>query len=92
MAANLEQQIIQLIGTFKKYAGKDGDSSSLNQAELTEMAMKEFPSLCKNEKKDEILKGVFGKMDMDGDKKVTFDEFAMFFCFITIALEGNLNK
>ncbi|OCT69539.1 protein S100-A2 [Xenopus laevis] len=92
MAGNLEQLIIHLIATFKKYAGKDGDCSSLNQNELTDLAVKEFPSLCNNAKKDEILKGVMGKMDMDGDKKVTYEEFAMFFCFISIALEESLSK
>ncbi|KAE8588940.1 hypothetical protein XENTR_v10022827 [Xenopus tropicalis] len=88
MAINLEQMAMHLNVIFKKYAGKDGDCSSLNQNELCEMALKEFPHLCTSEKKDAILNGVIGKMDMDGDKKVTFEEFALFFAFISIALHG----
>ncbi|KAM4690944.1 protein S100-A4-like [Rhinophrynus dorsalis] len=85
--ANLENSMVQIIGCYKKYAGKDGDCSSLSQAELAELATKEFPTLCNSKDKDKILSGIFGQMDMDGDKKVDFKEFCIFLCCIMMALE-----
>ncbi|MEE6526638.1 hypothetical protein FKM82_027385 [Ascaphus truei] len=87
MSGNLESCMGYIITTFKKYAGSDKDSSTLSQDELCEMVKKEFPSLCKNEKKDQILKGIFGSMDMDGDQKVSFKEFVVFLGCLTLALE-----
>uniref|UniRef100_A0A6I8RMX0 EF-hand domain-containing protein n=1 Tax=Xenopus tropicalis TaxID=8364 RepID=A0A6I8RMX0_XENTR len=90
MAINLEQMAMHLNVIFKKYAGKDGDCSSLNQNELCEMALKEFPHLCVSTLAPETCGSSFSLscMDMDGDKKVTFEEFALFFAFISIALHG----
>ncbi|XP_068108511.1 protein S100-A4-like isoform X2 [Hyperolius riggenbachi] len=81
----IEDMMIALIQKFDFYAKGDGDGSSLNQDELCKLAEKEFPSLCASKKKDEILKSVIMKMDMDGDKKVTFDEYMIFLsCLIMI--------
>ncbi|XP_053551493.1 protein S100-G-like [Bombina bombina] len=92
MGEKLEDLMIKLIGTFKTYAGKDGDGNFLNQDELCELATKEFPTLCTSGKKDEILKGIIGEMDMDGDKKVSFKEFIIFFGFLSLALEDYMGK
>ncbi|XP_075699489.1 protein S100-A5-like [Rhinoderma darwinii] len=86
----LQDLMITLISTFDKYAKGDGDSSTLSQNELFELAKKEFPALCQSEKKDEILKGVIGQMDMDGDNKVNFKEFVIFISCLTIALKENI--
>ncbi|XP_053560378.1 protein S100-P-like [Bombina bombina] len=87
MSGNLENFIGILTSTFRKYAGKDGKDSTLSQDELCDLAVKEFPTLCNSSKKDDILKGIIGQMDMDGDKTVTFKEFVMFTGFLAIALE-----
>ncbi|XP_053331590.1 protein S100-G-like [Spea bombifrons] len=92
MAGNLEAIMVGLVAVFKKYAGKDGDAQTLSKSELTELALKEFPTLSKAENKDSVLKGVFGQMDMDGDNKVTFKEFVIFFGCLTIALEEHLGR
>ncbi|OCT66703.1 protein S100-G [Xenopus laevis] len=81
--STLEKSIFDLVETYKKYAG---DDCVLNQEELRKLAMKEFPTLCQSDQKDDIMKKVFAQMDMDGDNKVTFKEFALFYCYIAISL------
>ncbi|XP_053331592.1 protein S100-G-like [Spea bombifrons] len=90
MAGNLEAIMVGLMAIFKKYAGKDGEGQSLSKSELTELALKEFPTLSKTENKDNILQGVFGQMDMDGDNEVTFKEFVLFVGCVTMALGDHL--
>ncbi|XP_068108508.1 protein S100-A4-like isoform X2 [Hyperolius riggenbachi] len=85
-SGTIENMMFALIKKFDFYAKGDGDGSSLNQDELCKLAEKEFPSLCTSNKKDEILKSVIGKMDMDGDKKVTFDEYMIFLSCLAMIL------
>ncbi|CAJ0967220.1 unnamed protein product [Ranitomeya imitator] len=86
----LQDQMIGIILTFDKYAKGDGDCSSLSQAELVELAKKEFPALSQNQSKDELLKGIFGKLDMDGDKKVDFKEFMLFISCLAMAIKESI--
>ncbi|XP_063295284.1 protein S100-A4-like [Pelobates fuscus] len=90
MSGNLETCMVQICSTFQRYAGKDGDAKTLSKTELVELATKEFPALCSNQNKDEVLKGVFGQLDMDGDGKVDFKEFCIFICCLTMALKEHL--
>lgn len=87
MADNLETIMGKVCGTFNKYASKDGKASTLSKSELAELAVAEFPTLCSSGKKDEILKNVFGKMDMDADGQVDFKEFCIFLCCLMMFLK-----
>ncbi|XP_040267988.1 protein S100-B-like [Bufo bufo] len=86
----LQAVMITMMKTFDSYAKGDGDSSTLSKSELINMVQKEFPALCESQKKDEILKGIFGQMDMDGDGKVDFKEFSIFMACVTMALKESL--
>ncbi|XP_069507088.1 protein S100-G-like [Ambystoma mexicanum] len=85
---NCEQICLQMAAIFHKYADSDGDCSSLSQPELMKLAKSEFPTLCKSEKGDDILKLICSSMDLNGDKMITFDEFCMFNCALTTALHN----
>ncbi|XP_073493482.1 protein S100-A2-like isoform X2 [Phyllobates terribilis] len=86
----LQDQMIAMIFTFDSYAKGDGDSSSLSQDELFQLAKKEFPALSQNQNKDELLKGIFGKLDTDGNKKVDFKEFMIFISCLTMAIKESI--
>ncbi|XP_078527480.1 protein S100-P-like [Lissotriton helveticus] len=83
---NLEALMCTMIEKFNKYAGEDKDSSTLSQPELIKMAKAEFPTLCKMDKSGDILKGICGKMDLDGDHVVTFQEYGIFMISIACVL------
>ncbi|XP_078526062.1 protein S100-P-like [Lissotriton helveticus] len=87
---NLEFLMLKLIETFDKYAGRDGDSRTLSQSELVQLAKAEFPSLCKAGKDDDVLKGICGSMDIDGDKLVTFQEFGTFIVAVASLLKDHI--
>ncbi|XP_040267987.1 protein S100-A2-like [Bufo bufo] len=86
----LQGVMITMMKTFDSYAKGDGDSSTLSKSELINLVQKEFPALCESQKKDEILKGIFGQMDMDGDGKVDFKEYVTFLACVTICLKKSL--
>ncbi|XP_029435264.1 protein S100-G-like [Rhinatrema bivittatum] len=86
-SCNLETVINNLIQTFDKYARSEGDKGTLSPNELCALARNEFPSLCKDTKSEAILTGILGDMDLDGDKEVTFKEFVLFLCFLTMAIK-----
>ncbi|KAG9463314.1 hypothetical protein GDO78_022008 [Eleutherodactylus coqui] len=83
----LEKLMGEMIVCFRKYAGSDGNSGTLSQQELSEMAKKEFPTLCQSPKKDEILKEIFTQMDRDKSNTIDFKEFMIFLTCMTMALE-----
>ncbi|XP_044128297.1 protein S100-G-like [Bufo gargarizans] len=86
----LQSVMVTLMKTFDSYAKGDGDSGTLSKSELISLVQKEFPALCESQNKDEILKGIFGQMDMDGDNKVNFKEFIIFLACLTISLKESL--
>ncbi|XP_069507069.1 protein S100-G-like [Ambystoma mexicanum] len=84
---NLETITMTLNQIFDRYAGADGDCSSLSQPELLKMCKAEFPTLCKIGTGDEVLKKICSSMDLDGNKSVDFQEFAVFVAAIAVALK-----
>ncbi|KAG8535613.1 hypothetical protein GDO81_028152 [Engystomops pustulosus] len=86
----LQDQMIEMIKVYKHYAAADGIQGSLSKDELATLASEQFPALCQNQKKADILKGIFGEMDMDGDNKISFKEFVIFIGCLTIALQESL--
>ncbi|XP_069806312.1 protein S100-Z-like [Dendropsophus ebraccatus] len=92
MALKLQDLMMRMIDIFNSYAGSDGDCNTLSQSELVALAKAEFPLLCQHENKDQILKGVMGSMDMDGNNKVDFKEFSIFMCALTMALRDSMKQ
>ncbi|KAG8560270.1 hypothetical protein GDO81_014871 [Engystomops pustulosus] len=88
----LQDQMIEMMKVYQHYAAADGIQGSLSKDKLATLASAEFPTLCQNQKKDDILKGIFGEMDMDGDNKISFKEFAIFLGSLTIALKESLEN
>ncbi|XP_069499003.1 protein S100-A4-like [Ambystoma mexicanum] len=84
---SLEQVVVHIIKTFKKHSGADGDAGELNQAELAKLVKEEFPILCGKGKDEAALKEVMKLMDLDGDKSVSFKEFAFFIALLSMELE-----
>ncbi|XP_069074158.1 protein S100-A4-like [Pleurodeles waltl] len=83
----LEKHCETMLQTFKKYSGKDGNSGELDQAELCQLVKNEFPSLSGSGKDEEAVGEVMKMMDMDGDKRVTYKEFAMFLAILSMVME-----
>ncbi|KAM8920763.1 protein S100-G-like [Pelodytes ibericus] len=92
MALNLETCMVSIMAIFNKHSSKDGKPGSLNKDELCELVFQEFPTLCGNAKKDDIMNGIFGKMDMDGNNEVDYREFMIFLTFLSIAMQEQLFK
>ncbi|XP_072283883.1 protein S100-A4-like [Pyxicephalus adspersus] len=89
---NLEDLVSLFIVKFQQYSGKDQDKDTLSQDELCALAVKEFPTLCASQNKQDILNGIIGKMDANKDKKVDFEEFMCFSACVAIAIRGLCSK
>ncbi|XP_077319981.1 protein S100-A6-like [Lithobates pipiens] len=89
----VEEMMTLMIVKFEEYAKKrDSDGNTLNTDELYDLAIAEFPTISGSGKKDEVLKGIIGKMDANNDKKVTFKEFMSFSATVAIVLRESLKK
>ncbi|XP_030043419.1 protein S100-P [Microcaecilia unicolor] len=84
---NLESALNFIRQKFYSYSGTDGDKSTLSANELGALARKEFPSLCRDPKSEEVLKSVLMDMDMDGDKKLNYKEFVLFLVCLSIVMD-----
>ncbi|KAJ6656948.1 hypothetical protein lerEdw1_002949 [Lerista edwardsae] len=76
MAAPLDQAICLLVATFHKYAGKDGDKTTLSKKELKELIQNELtigPKL-----KEAEIQGLMSDLDRNKDEKVNFTEYVTF--------------
>ncbi|XP_078525232.1 protein S100-P-like [Lissotriton helveticus] len=73
----LEELCGTMIQTFKKYSGADGE---LNQEELSKL-------LKASGKDEDLSKEVMKTMDLDGDQKVSFREFAVFLARMSTLME-----
>ncbi|XP_078527714.1 protein S100-A2-like [Lissotriton helveticus] len=83
----LEQLCGAMLQTFKTYSGADGKSGELSQQELQSLVKKEFPSLCASGKDEKAVEEVMKMMDMDCDKKVTYQEYATFLAILSMVME-----
>ncbi|KAK6480687.1 filaggrin-2-like [Huso huso] len=68
--ANVELAVYNLLETFYKYSGKEGDALKLNQKELTTLLQQELPSI--------VQDAVLPSIDTNGDGEVDFEEFISF--------------
>ncbi|XP_078525683.1 protein S100-P-like isoform X1 [Lissotriton helveticus] len=84
---HLEELCGAMIQTFKKYSGADGKDGELNQDELSKLLKVEFPSLSASGKDEDLSKEVMKAMDLDGDQKVSFREFAVFLARMSTLME-----
>ncbi|XP_073466395.1 protein S100-A4-like isoform X2 [Aquarana catesbeiana] len=83
----VEDCMTLMILKFEDYARRHGaDKNTLNINQLYDLGTTEFPTICGNAKKEDMLKGIIGKMDANKDKKVTFEEFMCFSSSVAIAL------
>ncbi|XP_062453818.1 protein S100-A6-like [Rhea pennata] len=76
MAAPLDQAIGLLVCIFHKYAGKEGDKSTLSKRELKELIQKELtigPKLQEAE-----IVGLMADLDRNQDQEVNFQEYVTF--------------
>ncbi|XP_020042531.1 protein S100-A11 [Castor canadensis] len=70
-----EKCIESLIAVFQKYAGKDGNNSTLSKAEFLIFMNTELAAFTKNQKDPGVLDRMMKKLDFNNDGKLDFQEF-----------------
>ncbi|XP_040901172.1 ictacalcin-like [Toxotes jaculatrix] len=71
-----------LMATFDKYAGKEGDKTTLTKAELTELLHNELPVGGAPDKA--AVESFFSDLDNDKDGVVDFKEYVTFVTALTV--------
>nr|XP_020479474.1 protein S100-A11-like [Monopterus albus] len=71
----MEAAISTLITEFKKYAGKDGSSSTLSKDEFQSLVSSQLSHFVKNASDPGTIDQLMGSLDENNDGELTFTEF-----------------
>ncbi|KAL2084210.1 hypothetical protein ACEWY4_019728 [Coilia grayii] len=77
-----------IIKVFKEHAGKDGDASTLSNAEVKGLLCKELGAKMETAKDKQAADKIFQGLDSNRDGKVDFTEFVIMVAALTAAMEA----
>ncbi|XP_058475075.1 ictacalcin-like [Solea solea] len=81
--SDIQEAMALLIKSFDKYSRKEGDTNTLNKAELKELLENELGSLLGKANDKAALDRIFGELDRNKDNSVDFGEFVTLVCCLT---------
>ncbi|XP_042362401.1 ictacalcin-like [Plectropomus leopardus] len=73
--SNIQTSIGLILDTFSKYAGKEGDKTTLTKGELKELLQSELGELLGKANDKEAVDRIFQGLDSNKDNSVDFSEF-----------------
>ncbi|XP_036982248.2 protein S100-A9 isoform X2 [Artibeus jamaicensis] len=93
MPSLLECSLDHVIKVFHQYSRQQEHLDRLNQSEFKEMVKKELPTFLKKEGRDEkAIEDILEDLDTNGDKQLSFEEFAMLVAKLTEAAHEEMHK
>ncbi|XP_064210515.1 protein S100-A10b [Anguilla rostrata] len=87
MPSELERAMEMLISVFHRYAAKEGNSNSLNRAELKTLMESELSGFLKSQKDPDAVGSIMKSLDDNRDGEVDFKEFVSLVVGLSIACE-----
>ncbi|XP_029298314.1 ictacalcin-like [Cottoperca gobio] len=82
--SDTQQAMALLIGSFSKYAGKEGDKHTLSKTELKELLQNELGDLLGKANDKEAVDRIFKGLDTNQDNSVDFNEFTNMVSCLTV--------
>ncbi|KAL2084209.1 hypothetical protein ACEWY4_019727 [Coilia grayii] len=79
-----------IITVFEEHAGKDGDASTLSNAEVKGLLCKEFGAKMETAKDKQAAEKMFQELDGNKDGKVDFTEFVTLVAAFTAIIKESL--
>ncbi|KAM7054919.1 protein S100-A9 [Molossus nigricans] len=93
MSSLMECSIETIINIFHQYSTRLGHPDRLNQREFKQMAKKELPNFLKKEnRKPGAVEDIMEDLDTNGDKDLSFEEFAILVGRLTEASHEEMHK
>ncbi|KAI9540124.1 hypothetical protein NQZ68_002058 [Dissostichus eleginoides] len=83
--SDVQNAMTLLIGSFSKYAGKEGDNNTLSKAELKELLQNELGDLLGKANDKAAVDRLFEGLDTNKDNSVDFKEFINMVTCLTLA-------
>ncbi|XP_027009079.1 protein S100-A10b [Tachysurus fulvidraco] len=87
MPSDLERAMETLITVFHRYAGKEGNSTTLSRKELRQLMESELSTFLKSQKDPATVDKIMKDLDTNGDGEVNFEEFVSLVVGLSIACE-----
>ncbi|KAK3551552.1 hypothetical protein QTP70_019812 [Hemibagrus guttatus] len=87
MPSDLERAMEMLITVFHRYAGKEGNSTTLSRRELRQLMEAELSTFLKSQKDPATVDKIMKDLDTNGDGEVNFEEFVSLVVGLSIACE-----
>ncbi|XP_034066314.1 ictacalcin-like [Gymnodraco acuticeps] len=90
--SDVQNAMALLIGSFNKYAGREGDNNTLSKAELKELLHNEFGDLLGKASDKAAVDRLFEGLDANKDNSVDFKEFIHMVTCLTVMCHGHFAK
>ncbi|XP_058252700.1 protein S100-A10b [Hemibagrus wyckioides] len=87
MPSDLERAMETLITVFHRYAGTEGNSTTLCRKELRLLMETELSSFLKSQKDPATIDKIMRDLDANGDGEVNFEEFVALVVGLSVACE-----
>ncbi|XP_019482834.1 PREDICTED: protein S100-A9 [Hipposideros armiger] len=93
MSSLMECSFETIINIFHQYSVRLGHPDRLNQREFKQLVKKELPNFLKKQKRNEAaINKIMVELDTDGDKDLTFEEFAVLIGRLTAASHEEMHR
>ncbi|XP_059363748.1 protein S100-A1-like [Carassius carassius] len=87
MPSDLERAMETMITVFHRYAGNEGNSSTLSRKELKLLMETELASFMKSQRDPAAVDKIMRDLDANGDGEVNFEEFVSLVAGLSVACE-----
>ena len=93
MSSLMECSLETIINIFHQYSTRLGHPDRLNQREFKQLVKKELPNFLKKQKKnDKAINHMMEELDTNGDKDLSFEEFAILVARLTELSHEEMHK
>ncbi|XP_026083149.1 protein S100-A1-like [Carassius auratus] len=87
MPSDLERAMETMITVFHRYAGNEGNTSTLSRKELKLLMETELASFMKSQRDPAAVEKIMKDLDGNGDGEVDFEEFVALVVGLSVACE-----
>ncbi|XP_003229667.1 protein S100-A12 [Anolis carolinensis] len=88
----MESCMETVVNIFHQYSVRQDHFDKLSKKEMSQLVHKQFPNWLKEQKNPKAIEELFKQLDQDQDNQLSFGEFMVFICKLTIATHEHIHQ